>query len=76
MYWKVILKNDCTKQITSPSFYQALIAELLGTCILVIYATSFGLPIGDKYHESIPSINGALGSGFIVNKAHISLTWN
>jgi hypothetical protein len=55
----------------SPSFYQALVAEFIGTCILVVYATSFGLPVSDTFHSSVPDINGALGSGFIVRNNFI-----
>jgi glycerol uptake facilitator-like aquaporin len=54
-------------QLKTILFYQALLAEVFGTFLLVLFACSFGLPIADETHSIFPeSINGALGSGLIV----------
>ena len=50
-------------QIQTKSFYQALLSEYIGTFILVLIATSTGLPINSK---PVPDLNGALVSGFVV----------
>jgi hypothetical protein len=63
----VELKNDCCTQFTTVTFYQALLAEVLGTFLLVIFVCGFGLPITDPMHQNVPqSLNGCLGSGLIV----------
>ena len=50
-------------QIKTRYFYQALLSEFIGTMILTLVCTSTGLPIASK---SVPDLNGALVSGFIV----------
>jgi hypothetical protein len=53
--------------LTTVGFYQALLAELLGTFLLVIFVCGFGLPISDPMHRDVPaSLNGCLGSGLVV----------
>ena len=51
------------KQVVQLEFYQALLCEFLGTMLLVIVATSTGLPVA---HRPVPDLNGALASGLIV----------
>lgn len=50
-------------QIKTQGFYQSLLSEFIGTMILTLVCTSTGLPIASK---SVPDLNGALVSGFIV----------
>jgi len=62
-----VVKN-CSHEIRLPGFYRSILAELLGTCLLVIFVCGFGLPISDPTHENAPaSINGCLGSGLFVS---------
>lgn len=57
-------ENGCFSQLRYFSFYQALLAELIGTYLLVLYVCSFGLPkAADSEHASL---TGSLGSGFLV----------
>ena len=57
-------ETGCFTQLTYLSFYQALIAELLGTYLLVLYVCSFGMPKSSTSEHA--SITGSIGSGFIV----------
>ena len=50
-------------QVRTPGFYKALVAEFMGTLLLVLVGTSTGLPVASK---SVPDINGALASGLTV----------
>ncbi|UJR21086.1 hypothetical protein I4U23_024186 [Adineta vaga] len=50
-------------QLKHVEFYQALFSEYIGTFILVLVATSAGLPIASAH---VPDLNGALASGLIV----------
>jgi hypothetical protein len=57
-------ERGCFSQFKSLYFYQAIFAEILGTYLLVLYVCSFGIPVSDYSYQSI---NGCLGSGFIVS---------
>ncbi len=57
-------ETGCLSQLKYFSFYQALMAEILGTYLLVLYVCSFGLPQSSTAEHA--SITGSLGSGFIV----------
>ena len=50
-------------QLKRVEFYQALLSEYIGTLILVLVATSTGLPVASA---SVPDVHGALASGLIV----------
>lgn len=57
-------ENGCFTQLKYFGFYQALLAELIGTYLLVLYVCSFGLPKASS--PEYASITGSLGSGFLV----------
>jgi hypothetical protein len=64
--------HGCLSQLKTTMFYQALIAEIIGTFILTVYICSFGLPIDDPTHQNSPaSINSAIGSGLIVKTSGV-----
>jgi len=50
-----------SREFKNGKFIKKLVAEFLGTMLLVIYACSIGLPIAEK--NGVPSINGCLGGG-------------
>ncbi|CAF0840302.1 unnamed protein product [Adineta ricciae] len=50
-------------QVKRVEFYQALLSEYIATLILVLVATSTGLPVAST---GVPDVHGALASGLIV----------
>ncbi|CAF0824868.1 unnamed protein product [Adineta ricciae] len=50
-------------QLKRVEFYQALLSEYIATLILVLVATSTGLPVAST---GVPDVHGALASGLIV----------
>ena len=54
----------CLTQIGTLAFYQALLAEFIGTMLLTLVATCVGIPVASK---SIPDLHGALAAGFTLS---------
>jgi len=57
-------ENGCFSQLKCASFYQALIAEFLGTYLLVLFAVGFGLKA--EASDVTAPLAGSLASGFMV----------
>lgn len=53
----------CLSQIKTLAFYQALLAEFVGTMLLTLICTSTCLPIASK---GIPDLHGALVTGLVI----------
>ncbi len=57
-------KNGCFTQLMCVSFYQSLVAEFLGTYLLVLFAVGFGLYVDES--DVTAALTGSLASGFMV----------
>jgi glycerol uptake facilitator-like aquaporin len=62
-FFQIIIET-AKLQLSSLTFYQAILAEFIGVFILTLFIAGFGLSFSKD--ETTPSINGALGSGLIV----------